>query len=339
MNQVITVSCVLCLSFCPALFAIETSEAVKVTPVLKTSQSWDGALLKYPQGQAEITGVRIEIAPGGETGWHLHSAPSFGVVLQGQLEIKLKNGKKNVVKAGDALAEVVNTAHSGKNIGTEPVLLAHGELSHPDEGGLPSAVLRALALIEAPLHQVLDALPAQPGRQQHRGRDHGDIEQHRRGRRHRKAVEGVEDAGTQGHERHEADVGKHPAGHDHGRIESPTVLKARGHGPHEHGRAHHAHHAHHQQGPKQHRAHRIDQGVGGRVALSGAGFSQDGHEGLRERPFGKQAAQQVGDAKSHLEGVGGGAGPEGRGHQQLAHEPGDAGRQREQRNEGGGFEQ
>ena len=37
-------------------------------------------------------------------------------------------------------------------------LLAHGELSHPDEGGLPPAVLRALALIETPLHQVLDAL-------------------------------------------------------------------------------------------------------------------------------------------------------------------------------------
>ena len=82
-----------------------------------------GALLQYPPGQAEITGVRIEIAPGSETGWHLHPVPSFGVMLQGQLEIKLKNGKKNVVKAGDALAEVVNTAHSGKNIGTEPVQL------------------------------------------------------------------------------------------------------------------------------------------------------------------------------------------------------------------------
>jgi quercetin dioxygenase-like cupin family protein len=68
---VIVVSCALFLSFCPALFAIETSEAVKVMLVLKTSQSWDGALLNYPQGQAEITGVRIEIAPGGETGWHL----------------------------------------------------------------------------------------------------------------------------------------------------------------------------------------------------------------------------------------------------------------------------
>jgi len=123
MNQLTAVSCALFLSTSHALFAIETSEAVKVTPVLKASQSWDGALLRYPQGQAEITGVRIEIAPGGETGWHLHSTPSFGVVLQGQLEIKLKNGKKNVVKAGDALAEVVNTAHSGKNIGTEPVLL------------------------------------------------------------------------------------------------------------------------------------------------------------------------------------------------------------------------
>lgn len=37
-------------------------------------------------------------------------------------------------------------------------LLAHGELSHPDEGGLPHAVLRALALIEPPLHRVLDTL-------------------------------------------------------------------------------------------------------------------------------------------------------------------------------------
>jgi hypothetical protein len=37
-------------------------------------------------------------------------------------------------------------------------LMTHGELSHPDEGGLPPAVLRALALIEAPLYRVLDTL-------------------------------------------------------------------------------------------------------------------------------------------------------------------------------------
>ena len=37
-------------------------------------------------------------------------------------------------------------------------LQAHGELTHPDEGGLPHKVLRALALLELPLHRVLDAL-------------------------------------------------------------------------------------------------------------------------------------------------------------------------------------
>jgi len=41
-------------------------------------------------------------------------------------------------------------------------LLAHGELTHPDEGGLPSAVLRALALVEAPLHRILDTLADLP---------------------------------------------------------------------------------------------------------------------------------------------------------------------------------
>ena len=65
--------------------------------------------------------------------------PSFGVVLQGELEMKLKNGKTNVVKAGDALAEVVNTAHSGKNTGTEPIQLL---IFYAGAVGLPNAASR-----------------------------------------------------------------------------------------------------------------------------------------------------------------------------------------------------
>lgn len=139
MKQLLSVTCLLSLLTSLSVMAIEKSAAVQVTPVLKTSQSWDGTLLQYPKGQAEITGIRIEIAPGGETGWHLHPVPSFGVVLQGQLEITLKNGKKNIVKAGDALAEVVNTAHSGKNIGTEPVQLLifyAGAVGQPNSASL-----------------------------------------------------------------------------------------------------------------------------------------------------------------------------------------------------------
>jgi len=103
--------------------AIEQTKAVKVTTMLKTQASWDGQPLQYPAGQAEVTGMLIEIAPGGETGWHLHPVPSFGMVLEGELEVSLKDGRRNRLKPGDALAEVVNTAHNGRNVGTVPVKL------------------------------------------------------------------------------------------------------------------------------------------------------------------------------------------------------------------------
>lgn len=102
-------------------FALDNSEGVKVTPLLKTTTSWDGAQLKYPEGQAEITGMMIEIAPGAQTGWHLHAVPSFGILLEGELDVTLKDGKVKHLKSGEALAEVVNTLHNGKNVGKTPV--------------------------------------------------------------------------------------------------------------------------------------------------------------------------------------------------------------------------
>jgi quercetin dioxygenase-like cupin family protein len=103
--------------------AIEPSATVKVTPLLKTTQTWNGAPIKYPEGQAEITSLLIEIAPGGETNWHEHTVPSFGMVLEGTLEVSLTDGKKKVMKAGEAIAEVIATAHNGRNVGTTPVKL------------------------------------------------------------------------------------------------------------------------------------------------------------------------------------------------------------------------
>lgn len=103
--------------------ALEASNGVQVKQVLKTSQSWNDAPLAYPAGTAEITGLMIEIAPGAETGWHLHPAPSFGVILQGDLQVSLKNGETHVFHAGEAIAEVVNTLHNGRNIGTVPLKL------------------------------------------------------------------------------------------------------------------------------------------------------------------------------------------------------------------------
>lgn len=103
--------------------AVEPNAAVKATTGLKVSQSWDGTALKYPQGEAEITGMQIEIAPGGSTGWHLHTVPSFGVVISGTLEVQLKDGRVKRLQAGDMLAEVVNTLHNGRAVGDVPVQL------------------------------------------------------------------------------------------------------------------------------------------------------------------------------------------------------------------------
>lgn len=99
------------------IFAFEPSEVIKATTILKTETSWDGQPLVYPEGQAEITGMIIEIAPGAETGWHSHPVPSFGILLEGELEVTLADGQKKLIKTGDAVAEVVNTIHNGRNVG------------------------------------------------------------------------------------------------------------------------------------------------------------------------------------------------------------------------------
>lgn len=103
--------------------ALEPSASVKTTTLMKTSSSWDGTPIAYPSGQAEITGLLVEIAPGGETGWHQHPVPSFGMLLEGELDVRLKDSSVKRLKAGDTLAEVVNTLHNGRNAGTTPLKL------------------------------------------------------------------------------------------------------------------------------------------------------------------------------------------------------------------------
>lgn len=116
-------SCALGLGFASGAFALDITPAVKVTPLVTATSSWNGAPVVYPQGQAEITGMLIEIATGAETGWHGHPVPSFAVVLEGTLEVTLKDGRKKRVGPGEALIEVVDTLHNGRNVGAQPVKL------------------------------------------------------------------------------------------------------------------------------------------------------------------------------------------------------------------------
>jgi quercetin dioxygenase-like cupin family protein len=122
-NALFSIS-ILATALAPSLaHALEQSASVKATTILKTDSSWNGAPLAYPDGKPEITGMLIEIAPGGETGWHLHPVMSFGMVLEGDLQVQLKSGETKRFKAGDGLAEVVNTLHNGRNVGDGTVKL------------------------------------------------------------------------------------------------------------------------------------------------------------------------------------------------------------------------
>ncbi len=106
------------------LFGAEYDGVVKVTPLIKTTTSADGQKLSYPKiDNPEVTAVIVEIPPGGQTGWHLHPVAVYAYVLSGTLTIEMETGKRYIFKEGDAIIEVVNTAHNGMNTGQAPVKL------------------------------------------------------------------------------------------------------------------------------------------------------------------------------------------------------------------------
>lgn len=103
--------------------ALDNSASVKVTPLLKTTTSWDGKPIDYPAGKAEVTALIVEIAAGAQTGWHEHPVPSFAYVLEGTLEVTRGTGETKLLHAGDTLAEVVSTLHNGRALDGKSVKL------------------------------------------------------------------------------------------------------------------------------------------------------------------------------------------------------------------------
>jgi quercetin dioxygenase-like cupin family protein len=102
-------------------FALDENTALKVTPLLKTTTSWDGKPIVYPKGQSEVTALIVEIAPEAETGWHEHPVPVFGYIMEGDLELRRATGEVKILHSGDVLPESVDVLHNGRNIGEDPV--------------------------------------------------------------------------------------------------------------------------------------------------------------------------------------------------------------------------
>jgi quercetin dioxygenase-like cupin family protein len=96
-------------------------EKVTAKILTKSTHSWDGnPLSAYPQGQPQVTILRIRIPAGATLPLHTHPVINAGVLISGELTVMTKTGKILQLKAGDPIVEVVNTWHYGKNQGSEP---------------------------------------------------------------------------------------------------------------------------------------------------------------------------------------------------------------------------
>jgi quercetin dioxygenase-like cupin family protein len=93
-----------------------------VRMVLSTGSTVTSEQIRYPSGApAHITAVEITLQPGQQTGWHTHPVPLFAYILEGEVTVDYgATGQRTYLK-GDGLAEAINEAHNGRNMGRNPV--------------------------------------------------------------------------------------------------------------------------------------------------------------------------------------------------------------------------
>lgn len=93
----------------------------EVITLAKTTTSWDGNTLPaYPEGQPEVTILKVIIPAGEKLSLHKHPVINAGIMLKGELTIHKENGDTFHINEGDAIVEVVETWHYGQNDGDTP---------------------------------------------------------------------------------------------------------------------------------------------------------------------------------------------------------------------------
>ncbi len=94
-----------------ALPAGFTTEAL-----LKTSVTRDNDPVAYPAGTPQIVSVIGTMEKDGRTALHEHPVPVFVYVLEGEIEVRSKEGEPHRYKAGEAFIESVSRQHQAHNV-------------------------------------------------------------------------------------------------------------------------------------------------------------------------------------------------------------------------------
>jgi quercetin dioxygenase-like cupin family protein len=92
----------------------------KATPLMQTTKTEVGQDIQYPSAHPQITMLLLEIAPGGQSGRHMHPVPSANYVLEGEVTIELDGHNPVTYRAGQAFVGATQTWHNAFNRGTTP---------------------------------------------------------------------------------------------------------------------------------------------------------------------------------------------------------------------------
>ena len=107
---------------------LQKNTSMKLKPVIETlviaSESWNGDLYSYPQGQAKMTLLRITAPVGFRTPVHTHPQPGVAYVTQGKLDCVVTADKTKVFASGDSFATTFgDTPHYCESVGNESAII------------------------------------------------------------------------------------------------------------------------------------------------------------------------------------------------------------------------
>ena len=116
-TQTLSICTVVAFLYTPLFTAARSdgTPGINVEKLLETEKSWDGVLYKeYPKGTPQLSVLKITVAPNTSLAWHKQPIPNAAYVLNGVLTVeKTATGEKRLLKTGDVLPEMVDSAHRG----------------------------------------------------------------------------------------------------------------------------------------------------------------------------------------------------------------------------------
>ncbi|WP_445361757.1 cupin domain-containing protein [Microbulbifer sp. EKSA005] len=119
----------------------ENMQGVKFDTLVESTKDWAGDTLpQYPEGQPELSVVRVTIEPGARLPVHKHPVPNSVYVAEGTLKVTLVDQDKSLtLDEGKAYVEVTDMWHFGRNEGDKPATLI---IFYAGAKGIPTTVFQ-----------------------------------------------------------------------------------------------------------------------------------------------------------------------------------------------------